>query len=136
MSTEGSLFRQRSFASLWWGQFFSITGDRFTYLALAGSLLRTQPYRSARSSYAALLAVFANVVVAPVLLFAPFTGAWVDRHNLKHVLVVSDVLRALIVLAIPILFQLTHSTDVVFALIFAAVHGERRVPAREECGAA
>ena len=69
-------------------------------------------------SYAALLAVFANVVVAPVLLFAPFTGAWVDRHNLKHVLVVSDALRALIVLAMPILFQLTHSTDVVFALVF------------------
>lgn len=118
MSTEGSLFRQRSFASLWWGQFFSITGDRFTYLALAG-LLYEHSRTDSSVSYAALLAVFANVVIAPVLLFAPFTGAWVDRHNLKHVLVVSDALRALIVLAIPILFQLTHSTDVVFALIFA-----------------
>ena len=35
-SASSSLFRQRSFASLWWGQIFSITGDRFTYLALAG----------------------------------------------------------------------------------------------------
>jgi MFS family permease len=118
LSKEGSLFRQRSFASLWWGQFFSITGDRFTYLALAG-LFYEHSRTDSSTSYAALLAVFANVVVAPVLLFAPFTGAWVDRHNLKHVLVVSDALRALIVLAIPILFQLTHSTDVVFALIFA-----------------
>ncbi len=118
MSAHGrSLFRQRSFTSLWWGQLFSITGDRFTYLALAGLFFehsRTDP----RASYAALLAVFANVVVAPVLLFAPFTGAWVDRHNLKHVLVVSDALRALLVLAIPILYSITRSTDVVFVLVF------------------
>jgi MFS family permease len=111
------LFRQRSFASLWWGQLFSITGDRFTYLALAG-LFYEHSQTDSSASYAALLAVFANVVVAPVLLFAPFTGAWVDRHNLKHVLVVSDVLRALLVLLVPILFQMTRSTDVVFALVF------------------
>ena len=65
-----------------------------------------------------MLAVFANVVVAPVLLFSPFTGAWVDRRNLKHLLVVSDALRALIVLCLPVLFALTRSTDIVFALIF------------------
>jgi MFS family permease len=112
-----SLFRQRSFASLWWGQLFSITGDRFTYLALAG-LFYEHSQTDSTVSYAALLAVFANVVVAPVLLFAPFTGAWVDRHNLKRVLVVSDVLRALLVLLVPMLFQITRSTDVVFALVF------------------
>ena len=115
-TASGSLFRQRSFAALWWGQLFSITGDRFTYLALAG--LFYEHSRVSGGSYAALLAVFANVVVAPVLLFAPFTGAWVDRHNLKHVLVVSDVLRAIIVLLVPVLFALTHSTDVVFVLVF------------------
>ena len=112
-----SLFRQRSFAGLWWGQLFSITGDRFTYLALAGLLFeysRSDP----GASYAALLAVFANVVVAPVLLFAPFSGAWVDRHNLKHVLVVSDAVRALLVFSIPILFEMTRSTDAVFAVVF------------------
>ena len=117
-STSRSLFRQRSFVSLWLGQVFSITGDRFTYLALAGLFFeysRTNP----GASYAALLAVFANVVVAPVLLLAPFTGAWVDRQNLQRVLVVSDLLRALLVLSIPFLFEMTQSTDVVFALVFA-----------------
>jgi len=112
-----SLFRQRSFTGLWWGQLFSITGDRFTYLALAGLFFeysRSDP----SGSYAALLAVFANVVVAPVLLFAPFTGAWVDRHNLKRVLLVSDALRALLVFSMPILFEMTHSTDVIFGVVF------------------
>ncbi len=111
------MFRERSFAALWWGQLFSIIGDRFTYLALAG-LFYEHSTRDPRVSYAALLAIFANVVVAPVLLFSPFTGAWIDRHNLKQLLVASDVMRALIVLCIPILFELTHSTDGVFALIF------------------
>jgi MFS family permease len=117
MKRRDSLFRQRSFASLWWGQIFSITGDRFTYLALAG-LFFEYSQSDPRASYAALLAVFANVVVAPVLLFAPFTGPWVDRHNLKHVLVVSDVLRALLVFSMPILFGMTHSTNVIFAVVF------------------
>jgi dTMP kinase len=112
-----SLFRQRSFASLWWGQIFSITGDRFTYLALAG-LFFEYSQSDPHASYAALLALFANVVVAPVLLFAPFTGAWVDRHNLKHVLVVSDVLRALLVFSMPVLFEMTRSTDAVFVAVF------------------
>jgi len=112
-----SLFRQRSFAGLWWGQVFSITGDRFTYLALAG-LFFEYSQGDPSTSYAALLALFANVVVAPVLLFAPFTGAWVDRHNLKRVLIVSDVLRALLVFSMPILFEMTHSTDVIFAVVF------------------
>ena len=44
------------------------------------------------------LSVLANVMLAPVLLFAPFTGAWVDRWNLKRVMIVSDLLRAVLVL--------------------------------------
>jgi MFS family permease len=109
--------KQRSFAALWWGQFFSITGDRFTYLALAG-LFFEYSQRDPSTSYAALLAVFANVVVAPVLLFAPFTGAWVDRLNLKRVLIVCDVLRALLVLSVPLIFHLSYSTDLVFLTVF------------------
>jgi MFS family permease len=116
--TAGSLFRQRNFAALWWGQVFSITGDRFTYLALAG-LFYEQSQRDPTTSYAALLALFANVVVAPVLLFAPFTGAWVDRRNLQRVLIGCDVLRALLVFAMPLAYQWTHSVAIVFVLVFA-----------------
>jgi len=109
--------KQRSFAALWWGQIFSITGDRFTYLALAG-LFFEYSQRTPSTSYAALLAVFANVVVAPVLLFAPFTGAWVDRLNLKNVLITCDVLRGLLVLSMPLIFHLSQSTDLVFLSVF------------------
>jgi hypothetical protein len=57
-------------------------------------------------------------MVAPVLLFAPFTGAWVDRMNLKRALIVSDLMRALVVLAIPWLYTLTGHTGTAFALVF------------------
>lgn len=114
--TDAPLLRQRSFVGLWWGQLLSITGDRLTYLGLMGLLLQ---HSADHESYAGLLAVLGNVVIAPVLMFAPFTGAWVDRLNLKAVLVVTDVLRAGLVLAMPIVYHATEDIRLVFALVFA-----------------
>jgi MFS family permease len=62
--------------------------------------------------------VLANVMLAPVLLLAPFSGAWVDRWNLKRVMVRSDLLRCVIVMAIPVLYGMTHLSAVVFVLVF------------------
>jgi MFS family permease len=113
---RATLIRQRSFAGLWWGQLFSITGDRLTYLALMGLLLE---HSADHASYAALLAILGNVVIAPVLLFAPFTGAWIDRMNLKAVLVGADAARAVVVLSIPWVYAATGNVTLVFALVFA-----------------
>jgi MFS family permease len=111
------LLAQRDFAALWWGQLISILGERLTYLALVGLLAEhTAHFTSGRSSL--LLSMLANVMVAPVLLFSPFTGAWVDRSNLKRVLVVSDTLRAVIVAGIPIAYLALHHTLPVFVLVF------------------
>ena len=111
------LLAQRSFAALWWGQLISIVGDRLTYLALGGLLLE-HTHRGADPRYPVLLAILGNVMVAPVLLFAPFTGAWVDRQNLQRVLVVSDLMRALVVLAVPWLYGITGHTGTTFGLVF------------------
>jgi MFS family permease len=111
------LFRQRNFSALWWGQLISLLGERLTYLALVGLLAQhTRNFADPRSSL--LLTVLANVMLAPVLLFAPFTGAWVDRWNLRGVMVVSDALRAIMVVLIPIVYPLTHHTLTVYALVF------------------
>ena len=111
------LMMQRSFAALWWGQLISILGDRLTYLALIGLLARhTREFQDARSSL--LLSLLANVMLAPVLLFSPFTGAWVDRWNLQRTLIVSDVLRAGIVFLIPTLYVMNHHTFPTFVLVF------------------
>jgi MFS family permease len=111
------LLLQRNFASLWWGQLISILGERLTYLALVGLLaVHTRSFREANSSY--LLATLANVMLAPVLLFAPFTGAWVDRLNLRRVLVISDLTRSLLVFLIPAAYLVTHSTLPMFVIVF------------------
>ncbi|HEY2954281.1 MAG TPA: MFS transporter [Candidatus Eisenbacteria bacterium] len=111
------LLKQRNFAALWWGQLISILGERLTYLALIGLLaVHTDHFRDPGSSW--LLSLLANVMLAPVLLFAPFTGAWVDRWNLRRVLIVSDALRGLVVLSIPYLYALSHGVAPVFVQVF------------------
>lgn len=111
------LFTQRNFLALWGGQLISLLGERLTYLALVGLLAEhTGHFADARSSL--LLSVLANVMLAPVLLFAPFTGAWVDRWNLRRVLIASDTLRAVMVALIPVLYQTTGNTFPMFALVF------------------
>src|SRR5881409_1652432 len=100
------LLRQRSFSALCGGQLISILGERLTYLALVGLLAaHTSEFRDPRSSL--LLSMLANVMLAPVLLFAPFTGPWLDRRDLKRVVVYSDLLRSLLVLLIPIAYSAT-----------------------------
>jgi MFS transporter, DHA3 family, macrolide efflux protein len=111
------LFRQRNFLALWSGQLVSIIGDRLTYLALGGMLLQHIGDVHDRR-YATQLALLGNVMLAPVLLFSPFTGAWVDRWNLKRVLIISDVLRAGVVVLVPMLYAATHRTGPAFALVF------------------
>jgi len=118
-STAGTrpLLLQRNFAALWWGQLISILGERLTYLALVGLLAEhTGQFSEARSSW--LLSLLANVMLAPVLLFSPFTGAWLDRWNLRRVLVISDFLRSLLVMLIPILYAATTHTGPMFAIVF------------------
>jgi MFS transporter, DHA3 family, macrolide efflux protein len=111
------LLRQRNFSALWWGQLISILGERLTYLALVGLLAHhTGQFQDARSSL--LLSLLANVMLAPVLAFAPFTGVWVDRMNLKRVMVVSDALRSGLVILIPVLYTATGNTIPVFVLVF------------------
>ena len=118
--TDGAnrpLMRQRDFAALWWGQLISILGERLSYLALLGLLAQHTHHFADRDS-PVLLAVLANVMAAPVLLFAPFTGAWVDRWNLRRVLIVSDILRAALVVLLPILYAASHSMATVYVMVF------------------
>ena len=114
---ELPLFRQRNFSALWWGQLVSLTGERCAYLALLALLAEQTQGMSAPGS-AWLLSLLANVMLAPVLLFAPWAGPWIDRRNLRHVVVACDVLRAVTVLLIPLLYRLNGAIAPVFALLF------------------
>lgn len=112
------LLLQRDFAALWWGQLISILGDRLNYLALGGMLLEHTGRFADTTQSSILLGVLGNVMLAPVLLFAPFAGPWVDRWNHRRTMLVSDVLRGLLVLAIPLLYEATHHIGTTFAMVF------------------
>ena len=112
------LLLQRDFGALWWGQLVSLWGDRLNYLALNGLVQQhTRDYHDPGQS-SLMLSLQGTVSVLPVLLFAPFAGPWLDRWNLRRVLIVSDLARALLVLAIPFLYAATHHAAPVWTLVF------------------
>jgi DHA3 family macrolide efflux protein-like MFS transporter len=99
-----------SFSSLWVGQLISLFGDRIHQIALAFLVLdRTQ-------SPVAVAFVFVAATL-PNLLLSPIAGTYVDRWNQKEVMVVSDLLRAAIILLIPI--AVFTNVLAVYPLVFA-----------------
>jgi MFS family permease len=84
-----------SFSALWVGQVISLFGDRVNQIALAAFV-----YEATDSALLVALTFFVGTI--PNLLFSPVAGAFVDRWDQKQVLVVSDILRAALVLLIPV----------------------------------
>jgi MFS family permease len=104
------LYRNASFLLLWAGQFVSQMGDRLAALAF--------PWLVYRSTGSALGtgAVFA-LYSLPYVLFGAFAGVLVDRFDKRRLMIAVDVLRAVLVLAVPLVA--TRSLPAVFVLSFA-----------------
>jgi MFS family permease len=83
------------FSALWAGQLVSLFGDRVHQVALAFLVLETT------GSAVAVSLVFAAATL-PNLVLGPIAGTLVDRWDQKQVMVVSDLLRAAVVLLIPV----------------------------------
>jgi DHA3 family macrolide efflux protein-like MFS transporter len=98
-----------SFSALWAGQLISLFGDRLNQLALVAVVAT-----ATGSTFATGLVFFAALL--PNLLLSPIAGTFVDRWDHKEVLVVSDVLRAAIMLVIPI--AAVTNIVLVYPLIF------------------
>ena len=98
-----------SFSALWTGQLISLIGDRVHQVALAFLILR------ATNSPIAVGAVFL-IATLPNLLFGPVAGTLVDRWDHREVMIVSDLLRAGIVLLIPI--AAVTDLGLVYPLVF------------------
>ncbi len=84
-----------SFSALWTGQLISALGDRIHQIALAFVVW------DATESAIAVGAIFL-VATLPNLLIGPIAGTFVDRWDHREVMIVSDLLRAGIVLLIPL----------------------------------
>ena len=85
------LRRNRSFRQLWLGQVVSQMGDWFNTIALYTIIL--QLTGSGRDVGLLLVARF-----VPSFFFGPISGVIADRFSRKRIMIVSDILRAVVVL--------------------------------------
>ncbi len=98
-----------SFSALWAGQLISLFGDRVHQVALLFLVLQLT------DSPIAVAAVLV-VTTLPNLFLGPIAGAFVDRWDAREVMIVSDLLRAALVMAIPI--AAVTNLLLVFPLVF------------------
>ncbi|MFC1800409.1 MFS transporter, partial [Candidatus Eisenbacteria bacterium] len=89
-----------SFTALLAGQIVSILGDRLNNIAMI-ELIATETGRFAEAGSTFELSKLALAMTLPALAFGPFVGAYVDRVSRKRVLILTDIIRGLAVLAIP-----------------------------------
>jgi MFS family permease len=95
-----ALLKNRSFLLLWMGQIFSQVADK-VLLVMSIALLTTYhiPVKYAASSGSYLM-VSSTI---PAILFGVAAGIFVDRYPKKQVMVVSNILRGLLLLLLPVL---------------------------------
>ena len=88
----GELIRgDANFRNLWLGQIISLLGDWFNPIASASLVVELT------QSGFAVGGLFLVRMLAPFLI-SPIAGVVADRYNRKHILILTDILRALIVL--------------------------------------
>jgi MFS family permease len=92
------LLQQRDFRWLWAGQVISNLGNNFSYLALS-----VLAYRVTGSALSVGLMLAATTL--PVLLIRPLAGVLVDRGDRQRIMIASDLVRALLIAAVPTLAQ-------------------------------
>ena len=104
------LLRQNpSFRNLWYGQVVSELGDWLNSIAIYALILKLSD-----SGMAMAGAMMAKLL--PIVLVSPIAGVVVDRVSRKTVMIVSDLLRCVVVLA----FLLVEDRDTLW-LVYALV---------------
>lgn len=101
------VLQNRNFLALWSGQVFSQLADK-VYLVLMIALIasRFQDTNQTISGWVSVLMIFFTI---PAVLFGSVAGVFVDRWSKKAVLVSTNILRGILVLAVPFLLWITQS---------------------------
>ena len=110
-----TLWRHRDFRLLWGAQTVSQFGSQVSQLAIpltAALTLDATPFQ---------MGLLWAVYMAPFLAFGLVAGVWVDRRRRRPTLIITDVLRALVLLVVPVaaLLDLLR-IELLYAVIFLA----------------
>jgi len=110
------LWRHRDFLLLWNAQGVSAVGSRITRTALPMAAILVA------GAGALDLGLLAVALTLPRALFAWLGGGWVDRHRRRPVLICTDVVRAVALLAIPVAAW-SHMLSLPLLYAIAAITG-------------
>lgn len=112
--TFASVLRIRQFFLFALGQTISQLGDQLDHMALIALIGATH----AGGSSGPALAQLAIFFTLPVILFGPVVGVLIDRWNKKKTLIVCDLIRAGLVVLIPLAYGWTKNLLSVYVLVF------------------
>jgi len=110
------LLRGQQFRRLFTVRVTSQAGDGVLQVALASYVL----FSPERQPDAAAIAATLATVLLPFSVLGPFAGVFLDRWRRRQILVLSNVIRVLPVLAAASLIAADHSGPTLFALILLA----------------
>jgi MFS family permease len=102
----GAVLKNTNFLTLWSGQIFSQLADK-VYLVLMIAIIETQ-FQAEGQTISGWVSAVMLASTIPAILFGSFAGVYVDRWRKKQVMVITNILRGLLVLAIPVLLWIAH----------------------------
>lgn len=107
-----TLLKNRNFVLYSVGQAFSQFGDRLVQIVLIGFVYKRWPGSTFQ------LAKLFFFTVLPSFLISPIAGVYIDRWNKRYVMIASDIIRALMILCIPLFFIYRESIIPIYISIF------------------
>lgn len=112
MEAFKKLFKNRNFSHLWFGQFVSAMGDRFTQMALLTITMILYADKGEKMAWITFYSLL------PFLIFGQIFGALADKLSRKRLMIISDILRAFLVASIPFISRYTNSLGYIYLIIF------------------
>ena len=108
--TLKTILRFKPFRTLWLAQFVSIFGD---FLALFGVIsLITFRWHGTAVDVTTVTIAF----ILPMAFIGPFSGVFVDHLNVKRVMIASDLIRAGLILLLPLAHNITQISAIFVVL--------------------
>ncbi|NEQ99352.1 MAG: MFS transporter [Cyanothece sp. SIO2G6] len=108
------VLQNRNFLVLWIGQVFSQLADK-VYLVLMIAIIANR-FQTSDQSISAWVSALMITFTIPAVLFGFLAGVFVDRWPKKAVLVISNLLRGLLVIALPLIFLLTQGLGAIASI--------------------
>jgi len=106
------LIKEKNFFLYCISQVFSQFGDRLVQIVLIGFAHKISPGSTLQ------LAKLLAFTVIPAFFISPIAGVFVDRWNKKHIMLISDVLRGLLVVLVAVFIIKSENLVPLYAALF------------------